>query len=94
MIVLPYSFTGGPRYIHERTQDAMTYVQNYGHPDIFVIFMCNPRWKEITNSLLSGQKADDCLDIIARVFRIKVKRIIDLLTKGKYLKKYDFTCIP
>jgi len=26
MVVLPSSFTGGPRYMHERTQDAMTYV--------------------------------------------------------------------
>ena len=25
-IVLPSTFTGGPRYMHERQQDAMTYV--------------------------------------------------------------------
>ncbi|GBL74176.1 hypothetical protein AVEN_231058-1 [Araneus ventricosus] len=28
LIILPSSFTGGPRYMHERTQDAMTYVKN------------------------------------------------------------------
>ncbi|UYV65707.1 hypothetical protein LAZ67_3005188 [Cordylochernes scorpioides] len=26
IVILPSSFTGGPRYMHERTQDAMTYV--------------------------------------------------------------------
>ncbi|UYV80670.1 hypothetical protein LAZ67_19001334 [Cordylochernes scorpioides] len=26
IVILPSSFTGGPRYLHERTQDAMTYV--------------------------------------------------------------------
>ncbi|KAE9541875.1 hypothetical protein AGLY_003866 [Aphis glycines] len=30
MVVLPSSFTGGPRYMHERTQDAMTYVRVHG----------------------------------------------------------------
>ncbi|GFT05678.1 hypothetical protein TNCV_1045351 [Trichonephila clavipes] len=30
MVVLPSSFTGGFRYMHERTQDAMTYVRHFG----------------------------------------------------------------
>ena len=34
MIVLPSSFTGGPHYMHEHTQDAMTYVRHYGRPDL------------------------------------------------------------
>ena len=28
-IILPSTFTGGPRYMHERQQDAMTYVRKY-----------------------------------------------------------------
>ncbi|GFY04398.1 ATP-dependent DNA helicase [Trichonephila clavipes] len=32
MVVLPSSFTGGSRYMHERTQDAMTYVRHFGRP--------------------------------------------------------------
>ena len=30
-IILPSTFTGGPRYMHERQQDAMSYVRKYGH---------------------------------------------------------------
>lgn len=37
-VFLPSSFTGGPRYMHERTQDAMTYVRHYGRPDLFITF--------------------------------------------------------
>jgi len=33
VVVLPFSFTGGPRYMHERTQDAMTYIRHYDRPD-------------------------------------------------------------
>ncbi|GBN08684.1 hypothetical protein AVEN_73483-1 [Araneus ventricosus] len=36
--ILPSSFTGGPRYMHQRTQDAMTYVRNFGRPDLFIAF--------------------------------------------------------
>ena len=82
MVVLPSSFTGGPRYMHERTQDAMTYVRHYGRPDLFITFTCNPRWKEITDTLLSGQTSSDRHDIIARVFHLKVKKMMALLNKG------------
>ncbi|GFW40730.1 ATP-dependent DNA helicase [Trichonephila clavipes] len=44
MVVLPSSFTGGSRYMHERTQDAMTYVRHFGRPDLFITFTCNPKW--------------------------------------------------
>ena len=41
LCILPSSFTGSPRYMHERTQDAMTYVRTYGRPDLFITFTCN-----------------------------------------------------
>ena len=41
-VVLPTSFTGGHRYMRERTRDAMTYVRHYGRPDLFITFTCNP----------------------------------------------------
>ena len=41
LVILPSSFTGSPRYMHERTQDAMTYVRSYGRPDLFITFTGN-----------------------------------------------------
>ncbi|KAL4104522.1 hypothetical protein QTP88_019817 [Uroleucon formosanum] len=46
MVVLPSSFAGGPLYMHESTQDAMTYVRVHGRPDLFITFTCNPTWKD------------------------------------------------
>ena len=43
LVILPSSFTGSPRHMHEYTQDAMTYVRNYGRADLFVTFTCNPK---------------------------------------------------
>ncbi|XP_050059745.1 uncharacterized protein LOC126551035 [Aphis gossypii] len=82
LVILPSYFTGGPRYMHERAQDALTYVRHYGSSDLFVTFTCNPKWQEIQEALLRGQKHYHRPDIIARVFNRKVKELIDLLTKG------------
>ncbi|CAE1255457.1 unnamed protein product [Acanthosepion pharaonis] len=54
--ILPSSYTGGPRYMHERTQDAMTYVRHCGRPDLFITFTCNPKWVDITRELFPGQQ--------------------------------------
>ena len=35
-VVLPSSFTGGPRYMHEKIQDAMTHVRKFGKSDLFI----------------------------------------------------------
>ena len=82
LVILPSSFTGSPRYMHERKQDAMTYVRNYDRPDLFITFTCNPLWSEITTSLLQGHKPHDRHDVIARVFRKKIVKLVEILTKG------------
>uniref|UniRef100_UPI00358ED5B8 uncharacterized protein n=1 Tax=Myxine glutinosa TaxID=7769 RepID=UPI00358ED5B8 len=82
LVILPSSFTGGPRYMHEYTQDAMTYVRYYGRPDVFITFTCNPTWPEITAELMLGQTAQDRHDLLARVFRQKVISLMNLITKG------------
>ncbi|KAL4090448.1 hypothetical protein QTP88_025283 [Uroleucon formosanum] len=66
IVVPPSSFTGGPRYMHEGTQEAMTYVHVHGRLDLFITFTCNPIWKDIIDALFYGQKPHDRHDIIAR----------------------------
>ena len=78
-IILPSTFTGGPRYMHERQQDAMTYVRKYGHPDLFITTTTNPNWPEIKDNLLPGQDPQDRPDIVARVFRLKVQKLLEML---------------
>ena len=85
LVVLPSSFTGGPRYMHEKCQDAMTYVKHHGAPDLFITMTCNQNWPEITSEFLPGQTPKDRHDLIARVFRLKVQRFMYLVdTKHIY----------
>ncbi|GBP16798.1 hypothetical protein EVAR_90194_1 [Eumeta japonica] len=69
LTILPSTYIGSPRHMHEYAQDAMTYVRNYGTPDLFITVTCNPKWTEIERELEPGQKPQDRHDIIARVFQ-------------------------
>lgn len=80
-IILQSSFTGSPRYMNEKSQDAMTYIRKFGRPDLFVTFTCFPEWSKIKNELLPDQKSYDRHDLVPRVFHLNLKKIIDLLTK-------------
>ncbi len=71
-IVLPSSFLGGPRHMHQLYQDAMAIVRKLGKPDLFITITCNPKWREIQEQLLPGQAALDRPDLVDRVFKLKV----------------------
>ena len=81
LVILPSSFIGSPRHMHEYTQDAMTYVRNYGRPDLFVTFTCNPKWEEIQAELLAGQTHSERHDLLARVFRQKLIKLMNIVNK-------------
>ena len=72
--------------MHEKTQDAMTYVRKYGRPDLFITFTCNPSWPEIKNELMRGQSAKRgvCRFLSKQARRAKfefIQHIRDLATK-------------
>ncbi|XP_043474368.1 uncharacterized protein LOC122506318 [Leptopilina heterotoma] len=83
VVILPLSITGGPRYMHSRTQDAFCYVRKFGRPELFITITTNPRWTEINNNLFEGQSAQDRHDIVSRVFHLKLKVLMALLQKGE-----------
>ncbi|XP_022233499.2 uncharacterized protein LOC111081677 [Drosophila obscura] len=81
MIILPSSYVGSPRHMFDYAQEAMSYVRRYGRSDLFIAFTCNPQWEEISELLFVGQTSKDRHDILARVFRQKLKSLMDLIVK-------------
>lgn len=53
---------------------------------IFITITCNPKWPEITEvvKLIEGQRAEDRPDIVARVFKIRLKLLMEELIKKKH----------
>ncbi|KAG7586074.1 P-loop containing nucleoside triphosphate hydrolase [Arabidopsis thaliana x Arabidopsis arenosa] len=87
-ILIPASFTGGPRYMVQSYYDAMAICKHYGFPDLFITFTCNPKWPEITRYVTArGLTAEDRPDIVARIFKIKLDSLMNDLTEKKMLGK-------
>ena len=92
-IILPSTFTGGPCHMHERQQDAMSYVRKYGYPDLFITTTTNPSWPKIKANLLPGQDPQDRPDIVAREFRLKVQKLLEMLkSEMVYGKAQTWLC--
>ncbi|RCN45090.1 hypothetical protein ANCCAN_08900 [Ancylostoma caninum] len=93
LVILPATFTGSPRHMHEYAQDAMLYVRTCGRPDLFTTFTCNPEWTEIKDELFPGQIPSDRHDLIARVFKQKLSEFIDVITKSHVFGETRCGCI-
>ncbi|RKP15798.1 hypothetical protein ROZALSC1DRAFT_1977, partial [Rozella allomycis CSF55] len=78
-IVLPSSFTAGPRAMLQLYQDSMAIVREFGKPDLFITVTCNPSWPEIKDNLMLNQTEQDRPDIVARVFNQNLKLIIQII---------------
>jgi len=59
--------------MHEHQWDSMTYMRKYGHPNLFIMKKCNPNWPEVKKNLLPGQKPENCPELVAQVFGLKLK---------------------
>ena len=86
-IVLPSSFTGGPRQMYQLYQDAMAIVSHFGKPDLFITFTCNPKWPEIAKELLLNQTSADRPDLTARIFHIKLQELLKDLINNNWFGK-------
>jgi hypothetical protein len=85
MNILPFSFTGGPHHMVQNYQDAMAIYRWALCLDAFVTFTCNPQWPKIKKMLLFGQQPQDQLDLVTRVFKIKLKELINDIHKKHIL---------
>ncbi|KAK8792732.1 hypothetical protein WA158_002607 [Blastocystis sp. Blastoise] len=75
-IILPSSFVGSPRNLQQKYMDAMSVVREYGKPDLFITFTCNPDWLEIKNNIPEGYTVNEFPDLVSRVFHLKLKQLL------------------
>lgn len=76
-VVLPSSFTGGPRYMQQNYMDAMALCRWYGCPDLFITITCNPKWPEIERYMRDHNcESSDRPDVLSRVFKQKLDQLI------------------
>lgn len=79
--MLPSTFTGCPRYLHQYAQDAMTYIRHGGKPTLFITYTCNPKDEELLANL-DEMPSYLRQEMIARVFHQKLLIFHNVLVKG------------
>nr|GEX00948.1 DNA helicase [Tanacetum cinerariifolium] len=90
-LILPQSFTGGPRYMYAHYLDSLVICRVHGNPSYFITFTCNVKWPEITEYMddFRGVTTADIADIVDRVFEMKIhqfmKYLRDIKPFGKVL---------
>ena len=85
-VILPSSFTGGPRYMTQNYQDAMAICRTFGNPDLFITMTANPKWEEIKDHLerSGNSSANDRPNLICRVFKMKLDALMADLWDGDF----------
>lgn len=58
--------------MRRRYVDAMSLVEKFGKPDLFITITCNPSWPEIKNHKLRSDEVHNRPDLLARVFHAKL----------------------
>lgn len=81
--VLPSSYIGGPRHMQQRFQDSMAIARYFRKVDAFITMTTNARWPEIMRELLPGETPYDRPDLVARVFQMKKKALIQEILDGQ-----------
>lgn len=81
--ILPASYPNSPRYYHNLYLDAVALPRRFGKPDLFITMTCNPHWIEIKNGIPPGSHWKHHPDIVARVFNLKLKALLDVVIKKK-----------
>jgi len=75
--VLPSSYVGGDRFMQKLYQDSIAIVRHFGKPSQGITFTANPKWDEIVRELLPYQTAAHRPDLVAGVFNLKVRDLLD-----------------
>ncbi|XP_024007229.1 uncharacterized protein LOC112083434 [Eutrema salsugineum] len=85
-IILPSSFTAGPRYMVEKYHDAMAICRWFGNPDLFITMTANPNWPEIKDHLntYTAESSNSRPDLQCRVFKLKLDQMLSDFNKGVF----------
>ncbi|XP_060668034.1 uncharacterized protein LOC132799645 [Ziziphus jujuba] len=87
-VILPSSFTSGARYMIQNYQDAMAICKWAGYPELFITLTCSPKWPEVVRFVESrGLKPEDRLDILCRIFKVKLDQLVKDLRQNKIFGK-------
>ena len=84
-IILPASFTIGPRYLYSHYLDALAIGHVLGNPKFFFTFTCNVNWPEIKRRMQDFPELtpSDRPDVVVRMFEQTVEDFVQVLKESR-----------
>ncbi|XP_074352599.1 uncharacterized protein LOC141691739 [Apium graveolens] len=88
-VILPVTHTGSQRYMNQYFKDSLAICRTIGHPSLFLTMTCNTQWPKIKQMMEYLPRVDvaNKPDVIARVFKLKLDQLLDLINKKNYFGK-------
>jgi len=84
-VILPASTGLGQRAQTQNYRDAAAICNGLGHPQLFITFTANPTWPEVVHLLRPGEKAFERPDLVARIFKLKLKAFLEDVTGSNHI---------
>jgi len=89
-VVIPASHPGSAAAKMQLFKNAMAVVESLGKPQLFITMTANPSAIEIVHGTAARTNSSGCTDIVARVFRRKVKDLLALIKSGRAFGAYSY----
>ncbi|XP_074352948.1 uncharacterized protein LOC141692109 [Apium graveolens] len=85
-VILPATHIGSQRYMNQYFKDSLAICRTIGHPSLFFTMTYNTQWPEIKRMMeyFPGVDVADKPDVIARVFKLKLDQLLDLIKNKNY----------
>ena len=84
MMILPHHFVGSPRFYRELYLNSLEICRRLGAPTLTLTFTANPNWPEVRRNILDFQDPNDRIDVIVRVFFLKLNKLKKILKDEEY----------
>ncbi|XP_074346637.1 uncharacterized protein LOC141685437 [Apium graveolens] len=80
---------GSQRYMNQYFKDSLAICRTIGHPSLFLTMTCNTQLPKIKQMMeyLPGVDVANKPDVIARVFKLKLDQLLDLIKNKNYFGK-------
>ncbi|XP_074352575.1 uncharacterized protein LOC141691715 [Apium graveolens] len=88
-VILPATHTDSQRYMNQYFKDLLAICRTISHPSLFLKMTCNTQWPEIKSMMkfFPGVDVADKPDVTARVFKLKLDQLLDLIKNKNYFGK-------
>ena len=83
-VYMPANQYGSKRRARKNVNDGIELCNQFGKPDFFITLTANPLWADIQRQLHPGQTWADRPDVVNRIFKARLEKLLEKLRDGEF----------